>query len=169
MNEIKQLLSDPLNSIVIVFLLFVAFKWIYELVSWYKLLFTKKHEKINEEEKCHNIVLKMQDVSTQHTESLIELSSSIKELHEDIKTLESFFDQRMNELKTELNEDIIAMGRSMLYRLYEELKDEPSLTMAQYETFKHVSDIYLAAGGNGAFRNRLIKEILNKPIKEEID
>ena len=167
MGEFKELLNNPTSTILLIFVLIISFKWLYELVDWYKGLFTKKHKEVNEAEQCHQIVLQMQAVSQQHTDALIELTESIKHVREDIKTMEGIMDKRFEEVKAEINSDMISMGRGMLYQLYEELKHESSLTMAQYETFKHVADIYLNAGGNGAFRNRLIKEILDKPIQEE--
>lgn len=179
MNEVQQIFNSPTNSILLLIAVLVGFRYLYDLYKWYKDRFKEKHEDINHNEEFHQEVSNIACVSREHTETLKKINQTLDCIMQRITELEHHHDDDMNkEINTRHQEmkdaererklDIVASAKVWLFRLYEELKDKPTLTMVEYETFDGLAQRYLAAGGNSIFQNKIIPEIRQKPIDEDI-
>lgn len=179
MNEIQEILNNPVQIMLTILVVLVAVKYLSELIRWYKDRFKEKHEDINHDEKFHQEVSNIACVSREHTETLKKINQTLDCIMQRIAELEHHHDDDMNkEIDTRHQEmkdaererklDIVASAKVWLFRLYEELKDKPTLTMVEYETFDGLAQRYLSAGGNSIFQNKIIPEIRQKPIDEDI-
>lgn len=165
MKEITELLSNPIGTLVTVICVFVAAKYLYELFKWYKETFVlKKHKDLSNDEDFHEQVSHIACVSQEHTSTLEKFTGAIADMSSEIKNMNTEMNKRFDVLDEERKADIVANGRASLYHLYEELRGKNSLTISEYETFESLANRYLAADGNGPFKNKIIPEILNKPI-----
>ena len=175
MNFFERFLTDPVGVVVVVVLVLYLIKEAYGLWKWYKDRADDYHKDKSEDEDFRQRVCDIACTSEKHTETLEKISSALDGIIGRLETLEKHHDEDMKkeaeerqkdrkEAEKERKQDTVAIARAWLFRLYEELKDKPELTMAEYETFDDLANRYLSAGGNSVFRNKIIPEIRSKQI-----
>ena len=147
---------SPSSVILSVLLAIYAIKEGYELFKWWKNRVDDYHGRQSEKEDFHNQVHEIACISGKHTETLEKISVSLDKINE-----------RLDNAETQRKADMVANGRATLYRLYEVLKNKPSLSPSEYETFNEIANRYLDADGNGVFRNKIIPMITGKPVMED--
>ena len=155
MKEFIELITtyDVVAIIVILILVLVSIKQIWELISWFKSKIDKHHENQNEQEDekedLENRIKKLEEHDKWQYNKLTEITDLIVKM------------QNKQNIVT------IATCRSSLYRLHSEFIAQGYLTPIQYETFKDLADVYISSGGNHTMANKLIPEVLELPIKDE--
>lgn len=156
MSEIMKLLENPTSTVTTILFVLVAVKFTIDLINWYKTKFRERHQDINAEEKFHDEVTHIACVSQEHTEALVKIGEALEGIN-----------RRLDDAEEQRRQNMIANGRATLFNLYNEFKGKPELSLSEYETFNEVAAQYLEAGGNSIFRDKIIPEILRKPIKDE--
>ena len=156
MGHFEQIMENPALVILSVLLVIYAIKEGYELFNWWKARADGYHKIKSEKEDFHQQVNEIACTSKEHTEALGKIKDALEGIN-----------QRLDKTEEERREDTVANARVWLYRLYEELKDKPAITMNEYETFSDLANRYLAAGGNSVFKDKIIPEILAKPVDED--
>ncbi len=162
MEQIQELLKDPLAPVVALLVLFYAAQEVIKNWDWVKGRFDgcvqRAIQKNDEEKKEKEIEKKVDELaatSLQHTQSMERLERSLEELNQTMK-------EGLKRLEDDRKKDTRASARATLLSLYENLKDKDSLELGEYETFSDIAERYIKAGGNGPFKCKIIPEILNK-------
>lgn len=165
MTYIKEFLENPTGLSVSFFVVIMAIKELYELYKWVRGRADDYHHTLSEDEDFHEQVCNMTCTTQRHTQALENIGTSLDQINDRLDSIEKNSIEADERAEKERKADIVANGRATLYHLYETFKEKDTLTTSEYETFKNVADRYLEAGGNGAFKNKIIPDIENKPIK----
>lgn len=147
MKAIEELLKNPATIALSFFILVYAIKEGYELFKWWKNRAHDYHASVSEREDFQRRV-------DDNTETLSDIKKSLNGLNSRIDNIE--MDRKM---------DILAMGRIQLYQFYEKLKDKEEITAGESDAFNAIADRFLAAGGNGTFKRKIIPAIQSKPVE----
>lgn len=147
MNTLIKLLESPLEAVCGFILVVYGIKEAIEIFKYFK---NRGKEIYDKDAQCEDVEAKM-NKATADIEAIQDTLIKIND------TLDNIEQDRKNDMK--------AQGRAMLYDLYNQLKDKPSLTYGESEVVQDVFDRYEAAGGNGTFK-RLAHALLSKPIDE---
>lgn len=166
MGYLEQVLQNPVGIIISFFLVLFLIKELYGLYRWYKDREDDLYTNRTNDAEFHKQVNEIASTSEKHTKALEDISQSLIKINERLDDMEKASREADELAEKERKADIVANGRATLYHLYEMLKDKPTLTLSEYETFKDISSRYLEAGGNGAFRNKIIPEIENKQVSD---
>ena len=153
---IKFASEQPLTVALTVWLLMKAVRELADHIQWWKEKAKGYHEKESQKEDFEQKVCDIACTSEEHTKALTQIGEALEGIN-----------KRLDEAENERKQDTVANSRATLYHLYETLKDKPSLTVSEYDTFSAVAERYIAAGGNKTFKNKLIPEILNKHVDED--
>lgn len=166
MQYLEQTMKNPVGVVMSFILVLFLVKDIYNLYKWYKDRVDDHYSTKTEDEEFHKQVNEINHISEEHTKALKEISESLIKINDRLDNMDESNKEAQRKADKERMIDTVINGRATLYYLYEVLKDKPSLTMSEYETFKNLSDRYLEAGGNGAFKNKIIPDIVSKSIED---
>lgn len=180
MSYFERVLENPSTTILVVILLLYLVKEGYSLYKWYKDRADDYHKDKSEDENFHEQVEEIVKTIEQHTDTFKKINEAMDGIIKQIKQIESRFDDDLRhereerrkdreDAEKERKADYIADSTAWLRLLYKELKDEPSITITDYNTFNGIAERYIKAGGNGLFKNRIIPEILSKPINDHVE
>ncbi len=147
MNLILKLLESPLEAFGGFILVVFCIKEGIEICKYFK----------NRGKEMYDKDIRADDVE----EKLDKATSDI----ESIQTTLIKINKTLDGIEQDRKDDMKAQGRAMLYDLYNQLKDKPTLTYGESEVVQDVFERYEAAGGNGTFK-RLAHTLLSKPIEE---
>lgn len=173
MSEINELLENP-AVIIGAFLLVVFILMRLDTVrSWAAGHLDKYHAKRQRDQEIDETVAEHEQEKV-HMETLTDTLTTIAAAQQEhaaaLNTMAISMEnvsKRMDSMEAKQRDDIVVNGRASLQHLYEVLKEKDQLTINEYETFNALSERYLAAGGNGAFKNKIIPDILKKPVGDD--
>lgn len=155
MGDVEQILNAPTQTLLTVLVILVAGKYLYELWRFYHDRFKDSHEHLVQDEKFHEQVARIEYVSEAHSRSVEKITESIEKVN-----------NRLGNLEKQRTRDAIAYGRALMLQLYYGLKDREQITVSEFEAFSEIADMYLEAGGNSVFKDKIIPKIMNKQVKQ---
>ena len=155
MGYIEQILSNPIGIVMTILIVILALMELEKILKWIKGKFEGYHKIKTTDEDFHK---KVDDLATAHQENV----KLLQKIDESVNKI----NERLDFVEEERKLDTQASLRATLYRLYESLKDEDSLTSTQYEVFHDAAQRYLNAGGNSVFKHKIIPFMENKCIKD---
>lgn len=160
MDFIKEVLNDPVTKVLAIIVVFYAVKEIIMNWEWIKQRLDKRYkDKQDAEDEQESLEQRVRDIactSEKHTQTLEQIGDALNNINNTLQDMEK-----------ERDEDIVANGRATMYHLYEKLKDQPTISTSEYETFHAIAERYLAAGGNAVFKDKIIPEIYAKPVDND--
>lgn len=160
MSAFTEIIENYTLVEIIIFLLLAvtAVKGAIEGFKYIKGLFDNYHTKKSGEEKKEQTVderiTKLEEHDKWQYNELQIQSAVLMELK-----------QMLVEMKAENDKNVIATNRHALNQIATKVIQRGYITQTEYETFKDLSDIYLAKGGNHTMKDKIIPEVLNLPIK----
>ncbi len=158
MGYIEQILSNPIGIVMTILIVILALMELEKILKWIKGKFEGYHKIKTTDEDFHK---KVDDLAVAHQEN-VKLLQKIDESVDKIN-------ERLDIVEEERKLDIQASLRATLYNLYEDLKDEESLSPTQYEVFHDAAQRYLNAGGNSVFKKKIIPFMESKPVEGMIE
>lgn len=147
-NPVSEFFANPVNVMMAFFLMLFVIKELFDLYKWYKGRVDEYRAKQNRKDEFEKRVDTLES-------GMKEVTASIKEMM-----------KKIDDYEVIRKEYSIAQSRATLFQLYEEFKDKEDLTLSEYETFSNLADRYLADGGNGVFRHKIIPEIEAKKVTD---
>ncbi len=156
MGTLSEFFKNPAGVIMAFFLMLFIIKEVFELWKWYKGRADDYHKSKSEKEDFEEKVNHLEADVLNTTKLMVDIQNTLEALH-----------KRLDEYETDRREDFVVSSRATLYRLYDEFNPREELSLSEFETFSNLADRYLANGGNGVFRNKIIPEIREKPIKDD--
>lgn len=156
---VESAFESPVSAIVGILLFIAAIRGLYEFVSWIKKELNKWYEGKNEEE---NAEKKLEERVTN-----IEKDNSLQ--FEKLSSLEDAVisvNDKLDNMYDSMKESTICTFRAEMLRLWHECSAQGNATQAQMDTFERMAELYLAQGGNGLFRNKIIPEFRAFEIKD---
>lgn len=147
-NPISEFFANPVNVMMAFFLMLFVIKEAFDLFKWYKGRVDEYRAKENKRDDFEK------RVDT--------LENGMKEVNDSIKELT----KKIDEYEVMRKDYSVAQSRATLFQLYEAFKDKDDLTLSEYETFNNLAECYLADGGNGVFRHKIIPEIQEKKVTD---
>ena len=100
-----------------------------------------------------------------HQSDIETLKQYETESHNDIKEIKTLLESHIQRD----NERTISSFRSTLYRLHMEFTKQKYVTPEGLKTFKEIGKVYVEAGGDDIYHDKLEPEVLKLPIKYEED
>ena len=100
-----------------------------------------------------------------HQSDIETLKQYETETHNDIKEIKNLLESHIQRD----NERTISSFRSTLYRLHMEFTKQKYVTPEGLKTFKEIGKVYVEAGGDDIYHDKLEPEVLKLPIKYEAD
>jgi methyl-accepting chemotaxis protein len=125
-----------------------------------------------EHDQCLEDMKKIIDQTTKTIETLKQTDEQQRKAVEQLSDSVTSIHKSLNDFKAENKEQVVASYSSTLYRLYMEAVSKGYTDRAALETFSNMSDIYLKNGGNSVFKNKIIPQYMELPIKgidDELD
>lgn len=158
MGYIEQILSNPIGIVMTILIVILALMELEKILKWIKGKFEGYHKIKTTDEDFHK---KVDDLAVAHQENV----KLLQKIDESVNKI----NERLDFVEEERKLDTQASLRATLYRLYESLKDEDSLTSSQYEVFHDAAQRYLNAGGNSVFKKKIIPFMESKPVEGMIE
>ena len=156
MGSLSEFFKSPLNITVSFFLALFVIKELFELWKWYKGRADEYHKKESDKEDFKAKVEVLEEEFNKSMSAMADIKKTLLALHD-----------RLDKYEEGRKEDFVVSSRATLYQLYDEMNDKDELSISEFETFNNLADRYLANGGNGVFKNKIIPEIQGKPIKDD--
>lgn len=156
MGTIQGFFDNPVTLLLSFCVMLYVIKEAITLYKWYKDRADDYHHRQAHSEGFEAKVDALEKSIAEQGKTLVEINKTLTAVH-----------TRLDEYETDRKEDFIVSSRATLYQLYEDLSSKEELTLSEYETFTNLADKYLAKGGNGVFRNKIIPQIKNMKIKDE--
>ena len=157
MGYIEQILSNPIGVVMTILIVILALMELEKILKWIKGKFEGYHKIKTTDEDFHKKVDNLAVAHQENVKLLQKIDESVNKINE-----------RLDFVEEERKLDTQASLRATLYRLYENLKDEDSLTSTQYEVFHDAAQRYLNAGGNAVFKNKIIPFMESKWLGDTI-
>ena len=155
MKAFQEFFSNPLNILMSFAIMLFVIKEAGDLLKWYKGKADDYHKTESKKEDAEEEVNKLKRDLVEFQQVMYDIKKTLNALH-----------RRLDENETCRKEDFVVSSRATLFQLYEDFKDKEDLTLSEYETFNNLADRYLADGGNGVFRHKIIPEIQEKKIMD---
>ena len=155
MKEFQEFFSNPLNILMSFFIMLFVIQKGGELFKWFKGRADDYHKNESKKEDSEEEVSKLKKDFVESQQVMYDIKKALSALH-----------RRLDEYEICRKEDFVVSSRATLFRLYEDFKDKEELTLSEYETFNNLADRYLADGGNGVFRHKIIPEMQAKSIND---
>lgn len=157
MGYIEQILSNPIGVIMTVLVVILALMELEKILKWIKGKFEGYHKIKTTDEDFHKKVDNLAVAHQENVKLLQKIDESVDKINE-----------RFNAVEKERKLDTQATLRATLYHLYEDLKDEETLTPTQYEVFHDAAQRYINAGGNSVFKNKIIPFMESKWLGDTV-
>lgn len=155
MNELKELLSNPVQLFLTVVLMIVVAEWCWNKWKFLKSRADDYYEQRKADDSFHNDASKTNQIVAEHSEMFESINTQLQKMN-----------QRLEEIEKQRDKDFVVSARTSLYQLYEIFKDREYLTLSEYEAFDNLAQRYLDKKGNGMYKNVIIPFIRNKPVKD---
>lgn len=155
MNELKELLSNPVQLIFTIAMLIVVGEWCWN--KW-KFIHARADDYYNKrvaDDEFHADANKTNQLVAEHSLMFENINTQLQKMNE-----------RLDDIEKQRDKDFVVSARTSLYQLYEVLKDRDYLTMSEYEAFDKLAQRYLDKKGNGMYKNVIIPAILDKPVRD---
>lgn len=107
----------------------------------------------------------IQNTLKQHQLEIDTLRQYESETHTDVKEIKTLLESHIDRD----NERTISSFRSTLYRLHMEFTKQKYVTPEGLKTFKEIGKVYVEAGGDDIYHDKLEPEVLKLPIKYDED
>lgn len=133
-----------------------------DLETWYQ----KKRGIEKKDETIEQRVQRLEENDEKQIKCLDEISDNIDKIIERIDQISSDARIKLDKINEDYRNTTVAESRATLYQLAKELENREYISMAEYETFVDLSQIYLNNGGNSVFKNKIIPTIESLPIKD---
>ncbi len=154
MNTLLKLLDSPLEILGGFVIVVFCIKETIEIVKYFKNRGKEIYDKDAELESMKSEIADVQKKQEEQATSTLAIQNTLVDIN-----------ATLVELERERKADTVAQGRAMLYDLYNQLKDKPSLTLGENEVVRDVFTRYEHSGGNGTFKT-IANTLLSKPIEE---
>lgn len=163
MNDIlefcKIAFDSPLETLLIIFLFIAAIRGLYEGVKWIKgelnRWYQTRHTEEEQDENLRDRIGLLEEDNQRQIQTL-----------KDINTTLDFIMDTLRKMTEDEKANTVALCRTQIWILYKKLKDQDTLTSAEYETFMDLADRYLKNGGNSVFKDKIIPYLKNIPVKD---